>query len=254
METAKTQPAPDWARAIDTFNTFLVRDLLGGPKSIKMAWVINSHKFSTVFIVAFLMFWFNNYSTAAWVYMAVHGGYGFCWLLKHLAFRDPKWETKVTYAGAIVLFLLLATYWVAPYLLISGVLGINRPAPPDWLIAVSIALFALGLAIMIGADCQKQYTLKYRRGLITEGLFKYVRHPNYLGEMMIYASFALLVQHWIPWIILAYWWTTIFFVNMLMIEQSISRYPEWEAYKARTGMLLPWRLLASKPTQAPQAT
>ena len=48
---------------------------------------------------------------------------------------------------------------------------------------------------MIASDCQKNITLKLRQGLITDAMFKYVRHPNYLGEMMIYTSFALIVQH-----------------------------------------------------------
>jgi protein-S-isoprenylcysteine O-methyltransferase Ste14 len=50
---------------------------------------------------------------------------------------------------------------------------------------------------------------------------------------------ALVVQHWIPWVILGWVWTGVFLVNMLMKEASLSRYPEWVAYKARTGMLLP---------------
>ncbi len=249
MEPIKKQEAPGWARTIDAFNTYLSQDLLGGPKLIKMAWVINLHKFLTAFIVALLMIGFNNTSTAAWVYMALHGAYGLCWLLKHVAFRDPKWDTKVTIGGALALFLLLALYWVAPYLLISRASGL--PAPPNWLIAFCIALFTVGLTIMVASDCQKQYTLKYRRGLITEGMFKHVRHPNYLGEMMLYSSYALLAQHWIPWVILAYFWTALFLVNMQMIQSSISRYPGWEAYKARTGMLLPWRFFMSKPRSEP---
>ena len=251
METLRKQAAPNWVKSVDAFNTYVTQDLLGGPKQIKMAWVINLHKFGTVLVVALLMIGFNNYSLAAWVYLALHGTYGFCWLLKHFAFRDPKWETKITYGGAVVLFVLLATYWVAPYLLI-GMLGADRPAPAAWLIALCISLFALGLTIMTAADSQKHFTLKLRRGLIMDGMFRYVRHPNYLGEMTLYAAFALLVQHWQPWVILAYWWSCIFYVNMVMIESSIARYPEWEAYKARTGMLLPWGFFASKPTQQPQ--
>jgi protein-S-isoprenylcysteine O-methyltransferase Ste14 len=251
VEPIKRQEAPSWARTLDAFNTYLSQDLLGGPKLIKMAWVINLHKFLTVFVVALLMIRFDNYSTAAWVYMALHGAYGFCWLLKHVAFRDPKWDTKVTIAGGTALFFLLTSYWVAPYVLISRASGPNRATPSNWLIALCIALFTLGLTIMVASDCQKQFTLKYRRGLITEGMFKHVRHPNYLGEMMLYASYALLAQHWTPWVVLAYWWTALFFVNMLMIQSSISRYPGWEAYKARTGMLLPWRCFMSKPTRRP---
>lgn len=252
MEMVKRQEAPNWARTINAVNTYLSQDLLGGPRLIKMSWVINLHKFLTVFVVALLMIRFDNFSTASWVYMALHGSYGFCWLLKHVVFPDPKWETRTTFGGAGALFLILALYWVAPFLLISDVLGPNRPEPQHWLIASSIALFTVGLMIMFTADCQKRFTLKYRRELITDGMFRYVRHPNYLGEMMLYSAYALLVQHWIPWAILAYFWTTLFLVNMLMIEWSISRYPEWEDYKARTGMLLPWRILVSRPAEQPR--
>ena len=239
MQTIKKQVAPKWASVISGLNSYLTEDLLGGPKIFKMAWVINLTKGLTVFVIASLMLWFSNYSTVAWVYLALHGTYGFCWLLKHVFFRDTRWEAKVTTGGAIFLFLLLASYWVAPYLLISDVLGLNRPITPDWLLALCISLHTFGVVIMIGSDGQKYYTLKYRSGLITEGFFKYVRHPNYLGEMMIYAAYALLVQHWIPVAIVAYWWIMVFYINMLQKEASMSRYPEWEAYRARSGMMFP---------------
>ena len=47
---------------------------------------------------------------------------------------------------------------------------------------------------MIQLDAQKYYVLQIQKGLITNGMFAYVRHPNYLGEMMIYLSFALLAN------------------------------------------------------------
>jgi protein-S-isoprenylcysteine O-methyltransferase Ste14 len=223
-------------------NTYLSQNLLGGPKLIKMAWVINLHKSLTVLVVAILMVLFSNNSIAAWVYLALHGTYGLCWLMKHFAFHDSKWESKTTLSGSIFTFLLLATYWVAPFLLISGVLGHDQSGPSNWLLAVCIALHTFGVVVMTGSDCQKHFELKHKRSLITEGMFARVRHPNYLGEMMVYGSYALLVQHWIPWIILAYWWIMVFLVNMLTIETSLSRYPDWREYKSRTGMLVP-RLL-----------
>lgn len=242
MENVDRVQPPGWVRVIDNLNTYLTQELFGGLKSIKMAWVINLHKFLTLFIVASLMVLFNNYSLAAWVYLALHGTYGFCWLLKHFAFRDTKWEVKVTFGGAVFTFMLLATYWVAPYLLIASALQPDQAAPSNGLVALCIALHTFGIVIMTSADCQKQYSLKSQRTLITTGMFARVRHPNYLGEMMVYASYALIVQHWIPWIILAYWWTMVFLVNMLIIESSLSRYPEWHSYKARTSMLIPWLL------------
>ncbi len=233
------QAMPRWAAMIKQFNTYLTEDFLGGSKVIKMAWMINLHKFLTVFLIAALMMIFDNRSTAAWVYLALHGTYGFCWLLKHIAFPDRSWETKSTVGGAVVVFLLLATYWVAPYLLIANVFGIDSAATPSWLLALCISLHTFGVVIMMVSDGQKYFTLKHRSGLITEGMFKRVRHPNYAGEMMIYIAYALLAQHWLPWVILAYWWGSIFLVNMLNAEASLSRYPEWEAYKARSGMVFP---------------
>jgi protein-S-isoprenylcysteine O-methyltransferase Ste14 len=57
--------------------------------------------------------------------------------------------------------------------------------------------------------------------------------------MVLYASFAVVAGHWIPWLVLAWVWLAIFVPNMLGKEASMSRYAEWAAYKARTGMLLP---------------
>jgi protein-S-isoprenylcysteine O-methyltransferase Ste14 len=64
--------------------------------------------------------------------------------------------------------------------------------------------------------------------------------------MMVYSALALLVRHWISWAILAYWWLCVFLVNMLLIDASLSRYPGWRAYEAKTGLVLPWRILSRR--------
>jgi protein-S-isoprenylcysteine O-methyltransferase Ste14 len=91
----------------------------------------------------------------------------------------------------------------------------------------------------MASDVQKYVTLQLRRGLITTGMFAKVRHPNYLGEMLVYGSLAMMVWHWIPALVLAYYWLTMFSTNMAMKEASMSRYPEWAAYKRRTWWLVP---------------
>jgi protein-S-isoprenylcysteine O-methyltransferase Ste14 len=92
---------------------------------------------------------------------------------------------------------------------------------------------------MIAADAQKYFTLRLQHGLTTDGMFRYVRHPNYLGEMMIYGSFALMVWHWLPFVVLAWVWGGLFAVNVSLKEASMSRYPDWEQYKRHTWSLLP---------------
>ena len=225
-----------WAR----FTAFMTERFLGGPQVLKFSWVINFQKTGTFFYILLLMNYYQNFSVDACVYLALHGMYGFCWMLKHFAFPDRSWEKKVTIGGGLMAFVLvLGLYWVFPYLLISGILGPDQKLASLTVLTAAISLHTLGVVIMMTADCQKYFTLKYHQGLIREGLFKYIRHPNYLGEIMLYASYAIIVQHWIPWAILAWVWIGVFLVNILQKETSMSRYPEWADYKKQSGMLIP---------------
>jgi steroid 5-alpha reductase family enzyme len=54
----------------------------------------------------------------------------------------------------------------------------------------SIGLYAIGISLMLTSDAQKTFTRQVRPGLITTGLFAYTRNPNYLGEILLYLSFA----------------------------------------------------------------
>ena len=68
--------APRWAQAMRRFTDYLVVDFLGGPRPWKFAWVINFQKAGTFVFLLALIAWYENYSTAAWVYMAMQGSYG----------------------------------------------------------------------------------------------------------------------------------------------------------------------------------
>jgi protein-S-isoprenylcysteine O-methyltransferase Ste14 len=57
--------------------------------------------------------------------------------------------------------------------------------------------------------------------------------------MMLYASFAMLVQHWLPWVVLAGVWGLYFAPNLVMKERSLSRHSGWAEYRARTWWVIP---------------
>lgn len=219
-----------------------------GAKPWKAAWVINFHKAGTFPFLLLLAWVYGNPSPSAWVYIALHGSYGIAWILKDMAFPDRNWQRRVPIIGGFNLFLFaLGWYWVFGWLLISGVSKPDYPlSQPVWF-ALCISLFSVGLTVMLSADAQKHFTLKHSAGLITTGMFRYVRHPNYLGEMMIYGAFALMVWHWLTAVVLAWIWFGVFSVNMIYKEASMSRYPEWSAYRARTGWILPkFRTVAAR--------
>jgi protein-S-isoprenylcysteine O-methyltransferase Ste14 len=218
----------------------LSRDVGGGPRMLKLAWVINAQKGGTLPFIAALMWWYGNTTAPAWVYLGLHGGYGLAWLIKDLVLPDRGWQERVTFGGALLSFLLvLAPYWVLPWLLISPALGPDHPQPAPALMGACTGVFTVGLTLMLGADAQKNATLAARPGLVTTGFYARMRHPNYLGEMLIYGSFALMVRHWIPWVILGFIWTFVFMTNIAAQEVSLSRYPGWDDYKRRAGLLLP---------------
>ena len=64
---------PAWARKLYDFVAYMTEEFGGGPKQLKMAWVINLHKIITAFIIAGMMIHFEHFSNAAWVYLGLHG-------------------------------------------------------------------------------------------------------------------------------------------------------------------------------------
>lgn len=232
-------PASPAVRRLTALAAWLSEDFLGGPRPFRMAWVINAQKATTALFVAALMLAYRNFSTAAFVYLALHGTYGLLWLTKHFAFPDRRWERRVTIGGAVMTWLgVLGLYWVIAFLAVSDVLEPRPPAPPA-LLGAAIALHTFGAALMMAADAQKHLALRLRPGLLEDGLFRRVRYPNYLGEMMLYAAYALLARHWLAWAILGWVWGLVFVPNMRAIDASLSRHPGFAAWRARTGMLLP---------------
>lgn len=211
---------------------------------MKVKYSINAHKFLTFAVILGLMFFYDNFTLAPWVYLALHGTYGIMWLIKDSLYPDRQWEQEVPIPLGIFTFFLVSIYWVAPYILISS--GVQASPP---LISAAIAINLLGVLLHYGSDAQKYFTLKYKKGLITEGFFSRSRNPNYLGEILIYLSFAMLAQHWLPFLILGFFAAFIFVPNMLKKDKSLARYPEFAAYKERSGLLLP-KLFVSQATES----
>ncbi len=195
---------------------------------------INLHKGLTLFFILGLMTVYQNFSVTAWVYLALHGTYGILWLLKDRIYPDKSWEQEIPVTVGILLFFVVDLYWVAPFILISQ----NIEASPP-LIGVVIAMNLLGILLHYSSDAQKYYTLKYHSGLITEGFFARCRNTNYLGEILTYTSFALLTQHWLPFVILGLFISLIMLPNMLKKDKSLSRYPQFEAYQKVSGLIFP---------------
>jgi len=196
--------------------------------------IINLHKGLTVFIVLGLMMFYKNYSIAAWVYLSLHGTYGILWLLKEKIFPDPYFKEKINLITSITGFIFLGSYWIAPYILISSQKSVSYP-----IIAACISINIIGVFLHFASDAQKYFTLKIKKELIKDGFFKNIRNTNYLGEILIYLSFAILSMSLIPFAILALFFLIVFLPRMLKKDKSLTKYPSFKKYKKISGLLLP---------------
>ncbi|EPY26625.1 hypothetical protein STCU_02690 [Strigomonas culicis] len=220
-----------WLQVVDCVSY----NLFGGPRCICLSHIINFQKGGTLLMCLFLMHKSKNTSITAATYTALHGSYGLCWLLKEHVFPDPKWQVNITVGSAVCVFsCVLGPYWYIAY---RAVVGQAHRTPLE--LCGAIIVYALGLSLMMGSDCQKYFVLKKQRGLITDGFFARVRHPNYLGEMMLYGAFAYVSNDTGSWAILGLIWSGVFLPYMLRKEARMSRHAGWAAYRARTGMLIP---------------
>jgi protein-S-isoprenylcysteine O-methyltransferase Ste14 len=165
----------------------------------------------------------------------MHGSYSLLWLIKQRTYRDVRFDQRVPpRIGLLFVFLPLAGYYVAPYLLISRHISV-----PPALVGLAVFVFTFGVFLHYVSDAQKYYTLQLRKGLIREGLFSRMRNPNYLGEILIYLAYATLSMHWLPFLILAGWVFGFFARNMAAKDRSLSRHPGFEDYRKSSGLLFP---------------
>ena len=201
---------------------------------MKLNQLINLHKGLTVFVVAGLMMFYKNYSIAAWVYLSLHGTYGILWLLKEKIFPDPYFKEKINLITSITGFIFLGSYWIAPFILISSQKSVSYP-----IIAASISINIIGVFLHFASDAQKYFTLKIKKELIKDGFFKNIRNTNYLGEILIYLSFAILSVSFIPFAILALFFFVVFLPRMIKKDKSLTKYSSFKEYKQISGLLFP---------------
>ena len=248
MNYEQGQPSPVEKLLNDVMNIIMF-DFPLGPKCLKVAHVINIQKVGMPFFLAYMAYSHGNDSEAMWTYGIMHGSYGLLWFLKHCAFPDSTFEQYQTIGSAIFLWVLLGAYCVPAYLLSTGRcyhLDIETQQweePSKTRRYGSILMYILGICLTLASDCQKTMTLKFvnkRPFLISSGLFAYTRNPNYLGEILLYSSFATLTNHWLSYLtVLVFPCLTIFPARMWQKEISLRRKPGWGEYKKRSNILVP---------------
>jgi len=83
-------------------------------------------------------------------------------------------------------------------------------------------------------------------GFLQTGLFRFSRHPNFFFEQAqwwVFSGFAVAATGlWLHWSVVGAVLLTALFIGSTIFTEGISRskYPEYDAYRARTSPLIPW--------------
>ena len=199
---------------------------------------INIAKVTTIFALAIPVLVLGLQGERVVLYLALHISYCVWWLVepwllparREQIFRDP-----VGPASAVLIVLYVGLFFALP-----GWLAMANPAPlAPITLASAVVLFSFGSLINTTADVQKTTAKALGAGLVEDGSWRRLRHVNYLGDLIRYASFAVLAGSVWAWlvpaaILLAY------LPRIAAKEQSLEqRYPGFPAYRARSWRLLP---------------
>ena len=210
---------------------------------MKQKHFIDIHKGLNSVFILFLMYFYNIWDNQmAWIYLALHGTYGFLWITKSNIFPDKQWENKTSLLYGLFIWFGLSLYWISPYIIITEkhFIPLKFSDHPIF-IFFCISLYFIGVFIHFTSDMQKFSYLKLNPGnLITDGMFKKSRNTNYLGEFFIYIGFTLLAKDLLPLLALLLFIFAIWIPNMLRKDRSLSKYSNFKEYKKQSSRIFPY--------------
>jgi len=130
------------------FADWMVYELPPGPPIIPMRVYVNFHKGGMFFYILFLMWYFDNFTTSAYLYLSLHGSYGYFWLLKDFVFPDPGFGRYVT----ITSFLMPFPIALIPYMMPAFWMIRDRPEVSNERMFVCLMMYMFGVMLMMLTD------------------------------------------------------------------------------------------------------
>lgn len=158
--------------------------------------------------------------------------------------REEKHRTRQDIAWNVARPFLLILILSMPYCDRHDILTMPESSSLRW---SGLALVAAGFILITWTTVElgRQYsiyiTLQQNHRLITSGPYRYIRHPRYLGVMMVALGLALLFRSWIALVALPFLIALLIF--RLSDEEKLLQAEfggQWEAYVQRSWRLVPF--------------
>ena len=173
------------------------------------------------------------------LYLSLHISYCLWWLIEQWLFplrKEQIFNERVGFGGFVMALLFIGVLYALP-----GLAAFLNPAPISHeTVALGVGLFVFGSLINATADVQKMTAKAMGAGLVADGIWRKVRHVNYLGDLLRYLSFAAVAG-------LAWAYVVPALVLLLYLQrigqkerQMGAKYGEFAAYQGRSTRLVPW--------------
>ena len=174
----------------------------------------------------------------------------------YLSYRILVWGEDNRFDEMRSKFLSFLGFWIMQilwvFLTCLPVVYFNSLDSPDsvnTLASIGIGMFSIGLIIEAWADYSKFNHKLNGEKWCTSGLWKYSRHPNYFGNILLwFGIFVFCYSYEVPlWTVIGPLWTTfllLFVSGIPLLEASADKKygndSEYLQYKSNTSVLIPW--------------
>lgn len=173
------------------------------------------------------------------LYLSLHLSYCAWWLLEQGLFpqrRQQIFTNSVGPAALVSILLFVGVFYALP-----GYLAFTNPVPiPALAVGIALPLYIFGSLINTAADVQKMTAKNLGVGLVSDGIWRSVRHVNYLGDLLRYTSFSVVAGS--PWAFLLPGVILLLYIQRIIEkEQTMAeKYPNFDGYRQQSARLIPW--------------
>jgi len=166
--------------------------------------------------------------------------------MKYLRERKSIFRTEGIIMGLLVYLALLAMFMPLLYIFTSY-LNFANYILPTWTGWAGTAIFTLGILLLwkshadLGRNWSITTEIKKEHTLITNGVFRYIRHPMYAAYWLWGIAQTLLIQNWIAGLTYLAFFIPLYLLRVpreerMMLEQFGEDY---RLYINRTGRIIP---------------
>jgi protein-S-isoprenylcysteine O-methyltransferase Ste14 len=137
------------------------------------------------------------------IYAGLHLSYLAWWMLEQALFPpfQNRFQVEIRSVDWIFILLIVGVCFALPAF--NTFCRPPSPTPSTFVSLASIMMFTLGCLINTMADVQMHTTKTIQKGLVTDGVFRLCQSPNYFGDYLRYASFALISGRLSSFLVLA---------------------------------------------------